>query len=77
MTLRSATKWLLTLTLALPVIQSVLYWVAGMLVSMKDEPGAAIIRHVSTACQVAWSASVVGLVIVLTMLVLSQRSPEE
>ena len=77
MTLRSATKILLVLALALPILQSVLYWVAGMLVSMGDEPGAAIIRHVSTGCQVVWSASVVGLLIVLAMLVLSERSRED
>jgi len=76
MTLRSATKTLLVLALGLPIIQSVLYWIAGMLVSMGDEPGAAIIRHVSTGCQVIWSVTLVGLVIALAMLVLSERSPE-
>jgi len=77
MTFRTATKSLLVLALALPILQSVLYWIAGMLLSMGDEPGAAFIRHVSTACQVVWSASVVGLVIVLAMLVLIERPPEE
>jgi len=77
MNLRSATKVLLVLTLALPIIQSVLYWIAGMLVSMQDEAGAAIIRHVSTGCQVAWSVAVVGLIIMLAMLVLSERRLDE
>jgi hypothetical protein len=77
MTLRTATKTLLVLALALPIIQSVLFWIAGMLVSMGDEPGAAIIRHVSTGCQVVWSVSLVGLVIAVAMLVLNERRPDD
>jgi hypothetical protein len=77
MTLRSATKTLLVLTLALPVAQSVLIWVRGLLTSMGDQQGGAIIGHVGMACQVAWTISLVGLVIVLALVVLSERSPEE
>jgi hypothetical protein len=73
MTLRSATKVLLTLTLGLPVIQTVLIWVAGLLKSMGDEAGATIIRHVGTGCQVVWSVTLVGLVIVLALLTLNDR----
>ena len=36
MTLRSATKTLLVLSLALPVVQCVLVWVGGLLTSMGD-----------------------------------------
>jgi membrane associated rhomboid family serine protease len=73
MTLRSATKTLLVLALGLPVVQSVLFWIVGMLASMGDEPGANIIRHVGTGCQVVWSIALVGLVISLAMLVLNER----
>ena len=52
MTLRSAAKTLLVLALALPVVQAVLMWVAGLLTSMGDAASAAIVRHVTTACQV-------------------------
>lgn len=77
MTLRSATKWLLALTLALPVAQSVLVWVRSLLTSMGDQEGVAIIGHVGTACQVIWSLCLVGLVIVLSLFVLYERPPEE
>ena len=60
MTLRSATKTLLTLALGLPVVQAVLIWVAGLLTSMGDEAGATIIRHVGTGCQVVWSVCTRG-----------------
>lgn len=73
MSLRGATKTLLVLALALPVIQAVLVWVGGLLRSMGDAAGAAIVRHVGTACQVLWSLSLVGLVIVLALVVLSEE----
>jgi hypothetical protein len=77
MTLRSATKTLLVLTLALPVVQCVLIWVRGLLTSMGDQQGGVIIGHVGTVCQVLWSISLVGLVIVLALVVLNERAPEE
>jgi hypothetical protein len=73
MTLRSLTKTLLGLGLGLPIVQAVLFWVGGLLANMGDEGGAKIIRHVVTACQVAWAVSVVGLVIVLALVVLNER----
>ena len=73
MTLRSAAKTLLVLALALPVVQAVLTWVAGLLASMGDAAGAAIIRQVSTACQVIWAVDLVGLVIVLGLIVLNEE----
>jgi hypothetical protein len=76
-TLRSATKTLLVLALALPVAQAVLAWVAGLLRSMGDASGAAVVGHVGTSCQVVWSLSLVGLVIVLALVVLNERPPDE
>ncbi|MEX2316079.1 MAG: hypothetical protein WD669_02935 [Pirellulales bacterium] len=76
MTPRSATKTLLVLALALPVVQAVLWWVGGLLTSMGDTAGAAIVRHVGTACQVVWAVSLVGLVIVLGLAALNERPPE-
>jgi len=76
MTLRSATKTLLVLALALPVVQSVLIWVRSLLTNMGDEPGAAILANVGTACQVIWTISLVGLVIVLAIQNLSERTDE-
>jgi hypothetical protein len=80
MTLRSAAKILLVLALALPVVQAVLIWVAGLLKGMGDAVGAEILGHVMTVCQVVWAIDLVGLVIVLALLVLNERpddSPED
>jgi hypothetical protein len=77
MTLRSAAKTLLVISLVLPVVQAVLVWVAGLLTAMGDGAGADIVSHVGTACQVVWTVSLVGLVIVLALIVLSERPPEE
>jgi len=76
MTLRSATKTLLVLALALPVAQCVLIWVRGLLTSMGDSDGAAIIGHVGTACGVVWLISLVGLVITLALTVLNEPKNE-
>ena len=77
MNLRSATKTLLVLVLALPVAQIVLIWVRGLLTSMGDADGGAIISHVSTICQVVWALCLVALVIALSLVVLNDRSSEE
>jgi hypothetical protein len=77
MTLRSATKTLLVLVLALPVAQIVLIWVRGLLNSMGDAEGGAIIGHVGTGCQVVWALCLVALVIVVSLVVLNDRPPEE
>jgi hypothetical protein len=76
MNLRSATKTLLVLVLGLPVVQMVLIWVRGLLTSMGDAEGGAIIGHVGTACQVSWALCLVALVIVVSLVVLNGRPPE-
>lgn len=77
MTPRSATKTLLVLALALPIVQCVLVWVAGLLTGMGDASGAAIIVRVGLASQVVWAISLVGLVIVLALAALDERPPNE
>jgi hypothetical protein len=77
MTLRSTARLLLVLTLGLPIVQSVLFWIQGMLKSMGDEAGAAMLRGVGTGCQVVWSVALVALVIVLAFLVLNDYTPKE
>jgi hypothetical protein len=76
MTLRTAVKTLLVLSLALPVISAVLVWVAGLLRAMGDAAGAAIVGHVGTVCQVVWTVSLVGLLLTLAITVLMERPPE-
>ena len=77
MTLRGAAKLLLVLALALPVVQAVLYWVAGLLRSMGDAAGAAIVGHVNTACQVVWSVGLVGLLLIVAILTINEPPPPE
>ena len=76
MILRSATKTLLILALALPVVQCVLIWVRGLVASMGDEAGAAFVGHVGTVCLAVWSVALVGLVIILAINSLNENSPE-
>jgi hypothetical protein len=76
MTLRRSIQCLLVTALALPVVQAVLVWVGGLLTSMGDAAGAAVVRHVGTACQVIWAISLVGLVIILAVAALADRPPE-
>jgi hypothetical protein len=66
-TLRAATKALLLLALALPVVMAVLVWVGGLLRAMGDPGGAAAVGYVGVACQAVWAISLVGLVIVLAL----------
>jgi hypothetical protein len=77
MTLHSATKTLLVLALGLPVVQIILIWVRGLLTSMGDNAGAEIIGHLGTACLAAWPVSLVGLVIVIAISQLCDRSPKD
>ena len=76
MNVRSAAKTLLVLVLALPVIQCVLIWVRGLLSSMGDQDGAAIIGHFGTACMAIWAVSLVALLILLAVVVLLERVGE-
>jgi hypothetical protein len=76
MSLRSAAKTLLVLALALPVVLAVLIWVEGLLSGLGDANGAAIVRHVGTACHVAWAVILVGLVIVVGLVVLNEERRE-
>jgi hypothetical protein len=77
MTLRSATKILLALSLGLPIVQAVLFWVGGLLANMGDDGGAKIIKHVVTVCQVVWAVSIVGLVITLALVALNEGPPRD
>jgi hypothetical protein len=77
MTLRSAARLLLALALGLPIVQAVLFWVAGLLASMGDNVGAGVLRDIGTGCLVAWLVALVVLVIVVAMLILSEAPRSE
>jgi hypothetical protein len=76
MTLRNAVKTLLVLVMALPMVAAVLVWVVGLLRAMGDAAGATVVRYVATACQVAWSVCLVGLLVSLALMVLGERTVE-
>ncbi|HVT30673.1 MAG TPA: hypothetical protein VHE81_21875 [Lacipirellulaceae bacterium] len=77
MPLRSAAKTLLVLAIAMPVVQSVLVWVRGMLASMGDPEGGAIIGYIGTACGIAWLLCLVGLLVVVALIVLNEPPPNQ
>jgi hypothetical protein len=77
MSLRTALKCLLVLSLALPLVAIVLVWVAGLLRAMGDGAGATAVGYVGTACQVVWLVCLVGLLVTLSITVLSERPPED
>jgi hypothetical protein len=76
MSLRSATKTLLVLAIALPIIGAVLVWVAGLLSAMGDAAGVHMLVYVGVFCEIAWCASLVGLVIILAIQTLNEP-PEQ
>jgi hypothetical protein len=76
MTLRSAAKTLLVLAVALPICEAVLVWVVGLTKAMGDPDGVRIITYVGLLCEVVWTISLVGLVILLAVITLNEP-PEE
>ena len=76
MTLRTSLITLLVLVLGLPLLQMVLIWVVGLLSAMGDVAAAGVLQHVNTATRVIWLASVVGLIVVLSLKALDQPDRE-
>lgn len=77
MLLRTALKTLLTLVLALPIVQCVLVWVRGLLSSMGDQEGAGIINHIVIVCLAAWGVCLAAMVIVMAFAMLQDRRTKE
>ena len=67
MTARSATKLLLILVLALPLLLAVIAWVNGLLTARGDASAVNVLGHVSTVLRVIWLVCVVGLVVTLAI----------
>jgi hypothetical protein len=67
MTIRSTLKLLLGLALGLPLLQTLLFWVAGLLRAMGDAAAATFLGRVNVAVGVVWLAVLVGLVVLLAM----------
>jgi hypothetical protein len=75
MTLRTALKMLLGFALGLPLLQSLLFWIAGLLAAMGDAAGAAFLHRTNTVLGVLWLASLTGLVIALAFRALDEHPP--
>jgi hypothetical protein len=67
MTIRSTLKVLLGLALGLPLLQTLLFWVAGLLRAMGDAAAAEFLGRMNVAVGVVWLAALVGLVVLLAM----------
>ncbi|BBO34703.1 hypothetical protein [Lacipirellula parvula] len=76
MTIRTALKTLLGLTLALPMLQSLLYWVAGLLASMGDHAAATAFQRLHIGVGVAWIICLIGLVIALALKAIGDLSDD-
>lgn len=74
MTLRTALKTLLGLALGLPLVQSLLFWVAGLLKAMGDDSGASFLHRANTVLGVVWLASLTALVVALAFQALEDKS---
>ncbi len=65
MTPRNVLKALLVLVLGLPVLESLLAWVAGLLAAMGDAEAAGVLGRINVAAGVLWLVALVALVILL------------
>jgi hypothetical protein len=65
MTIRSGIKILLGLAIGLPVLQTLLYWVSGLLAAMGDEAAANFFQRFNLGTAVLWLVSLVGLIVLL------------
>jgi len=74
MTLRNALKLLLGLALGLPLLQSLLFWVAGLLAAMGDAAGATFLNRANIVLGVLWLATLTGLVVALAFRALDDQT---
>ncbi len=74
MTIRSALKLLLGLALGLPLLQTLLFWVAGLLGAMGDAAAATFLGRMNVGVGVLWLAASVSLVVLLAMKAVNEPS---
>jgi len=63
---------LLAVSIGLPLLQAVLFWIGGLLGAMGDEVAAGVLTRIQTVAGVLWLISLVGLVIVLAVKTLDE-----
>lgn len=73
---RRCLRILLTLVLALPLVQATLLWVGALLAAMGDAAASRVLHHINTAVGVAWVLTLVAIVVLLAVRALDE-SPTE
>jgi hypothetical protein len=68
MTTRSGIRLLLGLAIGLPVLQTLLFWVSGLLAAMGDQAAANFLQRVNLGAAILWLVSLVGLIVLLAVL---------
>jgi hypothetical protein len=69
---RRCLRILLTLVLALPLVQATLLWVSGLLGAMGDAAASRVLHHVNTAIGVIWVLTLVAIVVLLAVRALDE-----
>lgn len=77
MTIRSALKLLLGFALGAPLVQTLLFWTAGLLAAMGDQAAADCLGRAQLASAVLWLASLVGLITLLAMQAINDPPPPD
>lgn len=75
MTLRRTVQLLLVLVIGAPLLQTVLFWVAGLLAAMGDKAAADVLGRLNTGFGVLWLVALVGLVIAMAVRSLDDTLP--
>jgi hypothetical protein len=69
---RRCLRILLTLVLALPLVQATLLWVGGLLAAMGDAAASRVLHHVNTTVGVTWALTLVAIVVLLAVRALDE-----
>lgn len=67
-------RWLLGLTLALPILILILQFAGALLRVMGDEQGAEVLRGIGIGAGVLWGLTLTGLLIAIAVDALDRRS---
>ncbi|MEQ8208619.1 MAG: hypothetical protein RH917_02210 [Lacipirellulaceae bacterium] len=76
MRLRGALKVLLATTLGLPLLQTLLSWVSGLLDSMGDTGTASVVSQIGRGAGILWLVSLTALIVVLAVRSLDESPPQ-
>ncbi|MEQ8838260.1 MAG: hypothetical protein RID07_15745, partial [Lacipirellulaceae bacterium] len=69
-------KVLLATTLGLPLLQTLLSWVSGLLDSMGDTGTASVVSQIGRGAGILWLVSLTALIVVLAVRSLDESPPQ-